>query len=290
MIVLEHLSKSFDDQVIFQNLNLRVEKGTAFGIYGKGSSGKSTLLRVLMHFLHPSEGRATIAGFDCNTQEDEVHKRVAYIAENPHFYDHLSVADNIRFATGSIVDSDAKHKKALLESFALDPKAMGWELSRREKSKLATVIALLRNPAIFLLDSPFTHLAPMERAILVRHLHAAKKAGATLLLTSSYEEDLLSFCDQVSLLENGHLGEPKDITAFMDQQGVFVKVHGDLTHREVADIAYRITVSTDREKQFFYRGDMNALLKLLQSHKIDSLEILPAEAGNLYADHFGGKV
>lgn len=290
MIVIENLTKKFDDQVVLNQVNLHVEKGVAFGIYGKKESGKTTLLRVLMHSLYPTEGRCSIAGFDCNTQEDEVHKRVAYIPENPQFYDHLTVAENIRFGTDGNKGYTAQEKKALLESFALDPKAMGWELSRREKSKLATVIALLRKPPIFLLDSPFTNLAPMERAMLIRHLHAAKKAGATLLMTSSYEEDLLSFCDEVALMEQGILGEPKEITAFMDHQGVFVKVFGDLTHKEVAQLAYRIAVSTDHEKQFFYRGDLAPLLALLSQKNIQSLEIVSAEQGNLYADHFGGQV
>lgn len=133
-------------------------------------------MRILMHFMFPDSGKAEILGHNTNTEASAVHEQVAFVAEDPVFYDSLTVAENIRYGTGSLLRGKTHaQRKILLETFALDPKAMGWELSRRERAKLSVVIALLRNPPIFLLDSPFTYLAPVERSNLLKHLHAQKK-------------------------------------------------------------------------------------------------------------------
>lgn len=289
-IVLENLSKSYKEQAVLNRVNLTVQPGEAFGILGGDDSGKTTLLRILMHFMMPTEGTAHILGHDVAKEASAVHKKVAYIPQDPVFYDSLSVADAIRYGTGTLHGGKtADTRKMLLETFALDPKAMGWELSRRERAKLALTIALLRNPAVFLLDSPFTHLAPVERSNLLKHLHAQKKAGATLLLVSSRESDLLSLCDRISVLRNGVLDNPRSIESHLANQGVFVIAHGKLSHRDLAHLSYRIVVSTDTEKQFFYRGDLKRLLEFLAINDIQRLQILDAAEADLYSQHFGGE-
>lgn len=288
-ILIENLSKKYKDQIVLSHVDLAVEEGEAFGILGGEESGKSTLLRIMMRMMFPTEGGGHILGHDIAKDASELLKRVAYIPQDPVFYDNLSVAENIRYGTGNLIGSQtADQRKALLETFALDPKAMGWELSRRERTKLSVIIALLRNPAVFILDSPFTYLAPVERSNLLKHLHAQKKAGATLLLASSREADLLSLCDRISVLQDGVLHPPRPIEAHLENQGVFVIAHGALSHRDVAHISYRIVVSTDNEKQFFYRGPIRNLLEFLAKQDVRQLQILAAEEADLYSQHFGG--
>lgn len=290
VITIQNITKQYDDTPVLADITATIEQGEVFGIYGAKGSGKTTLLRILMHFLFPTSGQAAILGKDVTKEANEVHKRTAFIPEDPVFYDNLSVAETIRYGIGKVLNSTmVQQRKALLESFALDPKAMGWELSRRERSKLAAIIALLRNPPVYLLDSPFTHLAPVERANLVKHLHAAKKAGATMILTSTDSADLLSLCDRISHLQGGVLERPQSIEAHLENQGVFVITHGDLSHKEVSALAYRIVVSTDTEKQFFYRGDTNRLLTLLASRNIHNVQIIEAASADLYTQHFGGQ-
>lgn len=288
-IVIDQLSKKYHDKTVLSDLNLQVETGEAFGILGGEGAGKTTLMRILMHFMFPDSGKAEILGHNTNTEASAVHEQVAFVAEDPVFYDSLTVAENIRYGTGSLLRGKTHaQRKILLETFALDPKAMGWELSRRERAKLSVVIALLRNPPIFLLDSPFTYLAPVERSNLLKHLHAQKKAGSTLLLASSREEDLLGLCDRIAVLQDGILHKPRSIEAHLENQGVFVIAHGPLSHRDVAHLSYRIVVSTDNEKQFFYRGDLKRLFTFLSTNDIKRVQILDAADADLYAQHFGG--
>lgn len=288
-IHIENLSKTYKDRTVLNQVHLTVAQGEAFGILGSESSGKTTLMRILMHFMFPSAGSASILGHEIDKEASEIRKKTAYIPQDPVFYDDLSVADLIRYGTGSLTGrKTAADRKMLLETFALDPKAMGWELSRRERTKLAVTIALLRDPAVFLLDSPFTHLAPVERSNLLKHLHAQKKAGATLLLASAHESDLLSLCDRISVLQDGVLHPPRTIEAHLENQGVFVIAHGKLSHRDVAHLSYRIVVSTDTEKQFFYRGELKRLLEFLAANDIRRLQILEAAEADLYSQHFGG--
>ena len=288
-IHIENLSKTYKDRTVLNQVHLTVAQGEAFGILGSESSGKTTLMRILMHFMFPSAGSASILGHEIDEEASEIRKKTAYIPQDPVFYDDLSVADLIRYGTGSLTGrKTAADRKMLLETFALDPKAMGWELSRRERTKLAVTIALLRDPAVFLLDSPFTHLAPVERSNLLKHLHAQKKAGATLFLASAHESDLLSLCDRISVLQDGVLHPPRTIEAHLENQGVFVIAHGKLSHRDVAHLSYRIVVSTDTEKQFFYRGELKRLLEFLAANDIRRLQILEAAEADLYSQHFGG--
>lgn len=287
-ISIRNLTKTFDNHPAVSGLHLEIPSGEAFGIYGGPESGKSTLLRILMHFLYPSEGEAEILGHNVVTDAKTVHRYVGYVPADPVFYDTLSVAETIRYGAGA--GTDPSFRKALLESFAIDPKAMGWELSRRERTKLSIIIALLRNPPVYLLDEPFTHLAPVERSHLLKHLAAVKEAGATILMTAADPSELYSLCDRIAWMQDGVVQEAEAIETHLANQGVFVVVHGDIPAREVTALAYRVVVSTAREKQFFYRGDLRRLLSVLASHELQHVEILDAAAGDLYVHHYGGQL
>lgn len=288
-IRIENLSKNYKEQPVLTGVNLAVEQGEAFGILGGEHSGKSTLMRILMHLMFPTEGTAHILGMDVTKEMSSIRAKVAYIPENPIFYDHLSVAETIRYGLGSLTGGkSAEARKMLLETFALDPKAMGWELSRRERTKLSLAIALLREPDVFLLDSPFTHLAPVERSNLLKHLHAQKIMGATMLLASAHEADLLGLCDRISVLQDGVLQKPRPIESHLENQGVFVIAHGKMSQRDVAMMSYRIVVSTETEKQFFYRGPIKKLLEFLIRHEVERVQIIDAAEADLYSTHFGG--
>src|SRR6266581_741949 len=97
MIECEGLTKRFGTFTAVDHVSFSVAKGSIFGFLGPNGSGKSTVIRMLCGLLEPSEGRATIAGFDVAKQTDEIKSLIGYMSQKFSLYDELTAHENLNF-------------------------------------------------------------------------------------------------------------------------------------------------------------------------------------------------
>src|SRR3954466_7139523 len=97
MIECENLTRRFGHFTAVDHVSFKVAKGAIFGFLGPNGSGKSTVIRMLCGLLEPSDGRATIAGFDVATQTDEIKALIGYMSQKFSLYDELTVYENLMF-------------------------------------------------------------------------------------------------------------------------------------------------------------------------------------------------
>src|SRR5688500_5339154 len=97
MIECENLTKRFGHFTAVDHVSLKVEKGSIFGFLGPNGSGKSTVIRMLCGLLPPTEGRASIAGFDVVKQTDKIKSLIGYMSQKFSLYDELTVYENLQF-------------------------------------------------------------------------------------------------------------------------------------------------------------------------------------------------
>lgn len=97
-LVASRLTKLFDGKAAVDNLNLRVQKGSVFGLLGPNSAGKTTTMKLIMNLLHPTAGSIRVLGRDAVRDAVTVKQRVGYLPETPKFYTGMRVADIIRFS------------------------------------------------------------------------------------------------------------------------------------------------------------------------------------------------
>ncbi len=212
-IKIEKLKKTYRKNLRFSkpavdDLTLLIESGEAFGFLGPNGAGKSTVIKILLNFIQPSAGAATINGF--LVSNPAVRRNVGYLPENPYFYDHLTAEELLTFggkAAGMGKAQIAKRIDELLERL---------KLSHAKKQRLRTyskgmvqrtglALALIHKPQICILDEPMSGLDPMGRRLVADLIVEMRKNGQTVFFSSHILSDIERLCDRVGILNRGRL-------------------------------------------------------------------------------------
>src|ERR1700710_1073266 len=119
-VEIKSLVKRFGDFVAVDHVTLDVPQGQIFGFLGPNGAGKSTTIRILCGLLDPTEGDATVAGFDVRTQSEDIKKNIGYMSQKFSLYDDLTVEENIDFFSGvyQVPQRERAEKKRWVLSFS----------------------------------------------------------------------------------------------------------------------------------------------------------------------------
>src|SRR3984885_1955862 len=209
IISTRDLTRRFDGLTAVDHLNLQVSKGEIFGLVGPDGAGKTTTLRMLCGLMDPSEGEATVAGFDVQRQPEAVRERIGYMAQRFGLYADLSVDENMAFYAdlfGISVKARTELLPDLLRMTRMEPfrKRAAGRLSGGMKQKLALMCTLLHRPQILFLDEPTNGVDPVSRRDFWAILYQLVKDGITVLVTTAYLDEA-ERCNRVGLMYNGRL-------------------------------------------------------------------------------------
>ncbi len=219
-VVVENLTKRFDRFVAVDHINLRVPAGAIFGFLGPNGSGKTTTIRMLLGLLQPSEGRATILGFDCATEAEAIRRRAGYMSQRFSLYDELTVMENLSFyghTYGVIGKRLVERKRFILELAGLTgrEKELTRNLSGGWKQRLALGVAILHEPQILFLDEPTAGVDPVSRRQFWELLYTQAAAGVTVFVTTHYMDEAEQ-CQALAFIHRGKIvaqGSPAEIKA-----------------------------------------------------------------------------
>ena len=217
-VATKGLVKRFGDFVAVDHVTLEVQRGEIFGFLGPNGAGKSTTIRILCGLLAPTEGSATVAGYDVATQAEEIRENIGYMSQKFSLYDDLSVEENIEFFGGVYGVSNSKleeRKKFVLGMAGLGDKRE-WKtrlLSGGWKQRLALGCAILHEPQILFLDEPTSGVDPMARRDFWDLIYQLSAAGHTIFVTTHYMDEA-EYCHRVALMGAGKviaLGSPDEL-------------------------------------------------------------------------------
>jgi len=204
------LSKRFGPIAAVSDLSFNVDAGEIFGILGPNGSGKTTTIRMLSCLISPTEGQASVGGFDIRKDPMRVREAVGVLTENPSLYERLSAYENMEFFAKAhgISDNDtrASRIKEVLEFFEL------WErrsnrvgtYSKGMKQKLAIARAIVHRPEVLFLDEPTSGLDP-KASKDIRDLmgRLSRQEKHTILLCTHNLEDAEKLCSHVMIIDRG---------------------------------------------------------------------------------------
>jgi len=191
-------------------VDLEVRQGEVLGLLGPNGAGKTTTVRLLTALIRPSEGTATVDGFDVRAEPEHVRARVGVLTETPGLYDKLSASANLDFFARLYGLSPARRAERIehyLRLFGL------WErrhdvagtFSKGMKQKLAIARALLHDPSVVFLDEPTAALDP-EAAFIVRDaIETLRRAGRTIVLATHNLDEADRLCDRIAFVRGGLL-------------------------------------------------------------------------------------
>ncbi|MFY9968599.1 MAG: ABC transporter ATP-binding protein [Roseiarcus sp.] len=211
-LAIAGLAKTLGARAVLRGLELTVESGGLLAILGASGSGKTTLLRCICGFERVDEGSIRIGGAIVaggKTHVPPERRRVGYVAQEGALFPHLNVADNIAFGLPRRLRRERRRVDELLELVGL-PRSYAargpQQLSGGEQQRVALARALAPDPALVLLDEPFSSLDAALRAGTREAVTAAlANAGATALLVTHDQAEALSIGRRVAVLRDGRL-------------------------------------------------------------------------------------
>lgn len=205
----EDLTKRFGSFTAVDHISFEVYKGEIFGFLGANGAGKTTAMRMLTGLSRPTSGKGMVAGFDINTQAEQIKRNIGYMSQKFSLYEDLKVWENIRLFGGIYGLSGAEIAARTDETlsalgFSEHRNAMVRDLPLGWKQKLAFSVAVFHRPAIVFLDEPTGGVDPATRRQFWELIYRAADSGITVFVTTHYMDEA-EYCNRVSIMVDGRI-------------------------------------------------------------------------------------
>ncbi len=223
MIEIEHLSKSFDGQVVVDDVSMHIDEGALVVVVGTSGSGKTTLLRMINRLIEPSAGRVVIDGQDARAVPVHLLRRqIGYAIQGHGLFPHRTVAQNIATVPRLLGWNRARiaaRVDELLHLFQLEPAEFRdrypSQLSGGQQQRVGVARALAASPKLLLMDEPFGALDPIIRAHAQADLRTIqRRLGTTIVLVTHDMNEAIQLGDRIAVMDQGHLlqyAEPREV-------------------------------------------------------------------------------
>jgi ABC-2 type transport system ATP-binding protein len=243
-IVIENLTKKYEDKAAVDNLTLQVAKGELFGLLGPNGAGKTTTISIICGLIKPSNGTATIMGYNVQKDPQKFIEMLGVCIQETAIYPYLNAYENLELF-GKLYNMNKKmihqRSKMLLEKVGLieDAKRLTAKYSGGMKRRLSLALALIHDPKIAFLDEPTVALDPQSRHAVWDFIKEQKAQGKTIILTTHYMEEAEELCDRVGIIDQGKLialGTPKELIAkagVKNLEEVFIQLTGRNMREEI---------------------------------------------------------
>jgi lipopolysaccharide export system ATP-binding protein len=215
------LVKNYSGRPVVNEVSLSIEHRTIVGLLGRNGAGKTTSFRIIMGMVAPNAGRVVFEGHDITALPMYRRARLGlgYLSQEPSIFQRLSVRDNLYaiLETMSITRSERNRRaEALIERFGLAEVAesQGRFLSGGERRKLEIARAMVTDPALILLDEPFSGVDPIAVEDLQGEIRRLVAAGVSILITDHNVERTLEVVDKAYIIDHGKVigaGSPAQI-------------------------------------------------------------------------------
>ena len=206
VIKAEGLSRWFGNFIAVDHVSFEVKQGEILGYLGPNGSGKTTTIRMLLGILKPSEGTATILGYDLATDAEAIRQQCGYMSQKFALYQEMSVKENLDFYAGVYGVQDSSRLNEILEKFNLlqyahipvHALAGGW------RQRVALAAALIHKPQLVFLDEPTSGVDPLARRAFWDYIYGISAEGTTVLVTTHYLDEA-EYCNRVGIMREGKL-------------------------------------------------------------------------------------
>jgi ABC-2 type transport system ATP-binding protein len=205
-ISVESLTKVYGPQKAVDGISFSAKPGV-LGFLGPNGAGKSTTMKILTGFIPQTSGKASVCGFDVETQPLEVKRNIGYLPESNPLYQDMYVKESLAFIAGihQIPDPE-KRINEIIELTGLTPeqhKKIG-QLSKGYKQRVGLAQAILHDPQVLILDEPTSGLDP-NQLIGIRQLIRDLGKTKTIILSTHIMQEVEAVCSQVIIINKGKI-------------------------------------------------------------------------------------
>jgi len=286
VISVQNLTRRFGEFTAVDHINFDVHAGEIVGYLGPNGSGKTTTIRMLLGLLIPTDGKATVLGYDIAKQSEEIRLRVGYMSQKFAIYDDLTTLENLTFYAGvyGIHDKERINHTLNLVGLRGHEHTLTKSLSTGWRQRLSLGIALVHEPKLLFLDEPTSGVDPTARRAFWDLIYQLAESGVTILVTTHYMDEA-EYCERVAVMRDGKLlamDTPTNLKQNIIKGDVWeVYAHpleAGLDILNGMDGVERVGLAGDHLRVISSKVKKEAMQSLLSSHKIQVEKIKRGEA------------
>jgi len=230
MISVEHLYKEYGTFRALDDVSFEVSSGEIVGFLGPNGAGKTTTMRILAGYMPPTDGQASVAGFDVMEHSLEVRRRIGYLPESVPLYTEMSVRAYLRYMASLRRVPDRRDAvQRAMEACHIEERAdsLIGKLSKGLRQRVGLAQAILHDPEVLILDEPTIGLDP-KQIIEVRDLIREIGQEHTVILSTHILPEVSQTCNRVLIINHGRIvaeGTPDELTSSLQGAGhVLVRI------------------------------------------------------------------
>jgi ABC-2 type transport system ATP-binding protein len=233
MIQVEGLTKDYGARRALHSITFDANQGEIVGFLGPNGAGKTTTMRILTGYMPPTDGTATVAGYDVVEESLEVRKRVGYLPETVPLYTDMTALEYLKFmADLRRIPQSEDRAYEVLEQVNLSDRANSYigNFSKGMRQRMGLAQALIHRPEVLILDEPTIGLDPAQ---VVEMRNVIKEIGKdrTVLLSTHILSEAQNMCDRVLIINKGLIvaeDTPENLQSrLVGSQRVVLRVRGD---------------------------------------------------------------
>jgi len=221
MIDARDLRKEYGNFVAVEGSTFSVEQGEVFGVIGPNGAGKTTTLKMLAGLLEPTDGEATVAGFDAS--DPEMRKQLGFLPEESPLYEEMTPISYLQFFADLYeVPGDVAEERMFetLEKLDLEhhDRKLG-DMSKGMKRKVAIARSLINDPDVLIYDEPASGLDPLTTNYVIEFTEQLAEEGKTIVFSAHNLFHVESICDRVAIMNDGQIVARGDLEELQDEYG-----------------------------------------------------------------------
>ena len=241
-IETNNLKKYFGNIHAVDGIDLQIPRGSLFGVLGPNGAGKTTTIRMLSTILHPTDGNATVLGFDVKKEVSEIKKRIGLCPQELVIYPRLNARENIHLIAQMHGMSKADYKERtddlLGKMNLLDrSKSLVKTFSGGMKRRLNVLMAVIHEPELLFFDEPTAGLDPQSRRVVWDFIKDFQEKNCTIILTTHSMEEADDLSDELIIIDHGKIiaqGTPDELKGRLGE--------GDILEFKVKEIDQRAEI------------------------------------------------
>jgi sodium transport system ATP-binding protein len=215
MIHVEGLTKSFSDLrrgsvCALDHVSFDVPPGQIFGLLGPNGAGKTTCLRILSTVLRPTDGRATIAGYDVAEHPAEVRSCIGFMSGNTGVYDRMTAWELVEYY-GRLYGMEEDRLQNRIEELFTTLKmhdfrdTLGAKMSTGMRQKVSIARTIIHDPPVMIFDEPTAGLDVLVARALLKAIASLKDEGKCIIFSTHIMREVEKLCDRVAIIHKGRI-------------------------------------------------------------------------------------
>lgn len=228
----DQLTKKFGDFTAVDQVDFYIPKGEIFGLLGPNGAGKTTTIRMLCGLLMPTEGNATVLGYDVIKNPEDIKKNIGYMSQKFSLYNDLTASENITFYAsiyGVPKELRKQRVEELIEISGLKDHAnmLTKNLSGAWRQRLALACAIAHKPPMLFLDEATAGVDPVSRREFWDLIYTMAGEGVSVLATTHYMDEA-EYCNTIGMMWRGKLIALASPDTLKDQMpGVLIQIESE---------------------------------------------------------------